>query len=77
MKKFYFLFFVLLVFLFSPVTSFSQGNNIDKDKLEKKDFRQKKSDAREKSARRLLIRVGAGLHTDYSNFIDPATSTFF
>ena len=68
MKNFYILYFVLLAFLFNPVTSFSQSDNIDKDKL---------SDARENSARRLLIRVGAGLHTDYSNFIDPATSTFF
>jgi len=68
MRNFYILYFILLVFLFNPVTSFSQSNNIDKDKL---------SDARENSARRLLIRVGAGLHTDYSNFIDPTTSTFF
>lgn len=77
MKNFYILFFILFVFLFSPVTSFSQGNIVDKNKLEKQDLRKKKSNAREKSARRLLIRVGAGLHTDYSNFIDPATSTFF
>ena len=77
MKQFYSIVFILSVFLFSSDLTSAQHDNVDRNKLDKKNFRQKKSDAREKSARRLLIRVGTGLHTDYSNFIDMSTNTFF